>query len=77
MNSVADEDIRQEDRQMHLTYERNLLEADQENEQIRAEMSTLESQVLVLQGALAVRRIVNPLNATSCLLYTSPSPRDS
>ncbi len=65
MNSVADEDIRQEDRQMHLTYERNLLEADQENEQIRAEMSTLESQVLVLQGALAVRRIVNPLNATS------------
>ena len=63
MNSVADEDIRQEDRQMHLTYERNLLEADQENEQIRAEMSTLESQVLVLQGALAVRRIVNPLNA--------------
>ena len=65
MNSVANEDIRQEDRQMHLTYERNLLEADQENEQIRAEMSTLESQVLVLQGALAVRRIVNPLNATS------------
>ena len=65
MNSVADEDIRQEDRQMHLTYERNLLEADQENEQIRAEMSTLESQVLVLQGALEVRRIVNPLNATS------------
>ena len=65
MNSVADEDIRQEDRQMHLTYERNLLEADQENEQIRAEMSTLESQVLVLQGALAGRRIVNPLNATS------------
>ena len=65
MNSVADEDIRQEDRQMHLTYERNLLEADQENEQIRAEMSTLESQVLVLQGALAARRIVNPLNATS------------
>ena len=65
MNSVADEDIRQEDRQMHLTYERNLLEADQENEQIRAEMATLESQVLVLQGALAVRRIVNPLNATS------------
>ena len=65
MNSVADEDSRQEDRQMHLTYERNLLEADQENEQIRAEMSTLESQVLVLQGALAVRRIVNPLNATS------------
>ena len=65
MNSVADEDIRQEDRQMHLTYERNLLEADQENEQIRAEMSTLESQVVVLQGALAVRRIVNPLNATS------------
>ena len=65
MNSVADEDIRQEDRQMHLTYERNLLEADQENEQVRAEMSTLESQVLVLQGALAVRRIVNPLNATS------------
>ena len=65
MNSVADEDILQEDRQMHLTYERNLLEADQENEQIRAEMSTLESQVLVLQGALAVRRIVNPLNATS------------
>jgi hypothetical protein len=65
VNSVADEDIRQEDRQMHLTYERNLLEADQENEQIRAEMSTLESQVLVLQGALAVRRIVNPLNATS------------
>ena len=65
MNSVADEDIRQEDRQMHLTYERNLLEADQENGQIRAEMSTLESQVLVLQGALAVRRIVNPLNATS------------
>jgi hypothetical protein len=54
VNSVADEDIRQEDRQMHLTYERNLLEADQENEQIRAEMSTLESQVLVLQGALAV-----------------------
>lgn len=53
VNSVAD-DIRQEDRQMHLTYERNLLEADQENEQIRAEMSTLESQVLVLQGALAV-----------------------
>ena len=50
---------------MHLTYERNLLEADQENEQIRAEMSTLESQVLVLQGALAVRRIVNPLNAMS------------
>jgi hypothetical protein len=65
VNSVADEDIRQEDRQMHLTYERNLLEADQENEQIRAEMSTLESQVLVLQGALAVQRIVNPLNATS------------
>ena len=65
MNSVADEDIRQEDRQMHLTYERNLLEADQENEQIRAEMSTLESQVLVLQCALAVRRIVNPLNAMS------------
>ncbi len=65
MNSVADEDIRQEDRQMHLTYERNLLEADQENEQIRAEMSTLESQVLVLQGALTVRRIVNPLNAMS------------
>ena len=65
MNSVADEDIRQEDRQMHLTYERNLLEADQENEQIRAEMSTLESQVLVLQGALAVQRSVNPLNATS------------
>ena len=65
MNSVADEDIRQEDRQMHLTYERNLLEADQENEQIRAEMSTLESQVLVLQGALAVQRIVNPLNAMS------------
>ena len=57
MNSVANEDIRQEDRQMHLTYERNLLEADQENEQIRAEMSTLESQVLVLQGALAVRRL--------------------
>ena len=65
MNSVADEDIRQEDRQMHLTYERNLLEADQENEQIRAEMSTLESQVLVLQGALAVRLIVNPLYAMS------------
>ena len=65
MNSVADEDIRQEDRQMHLTYERNLLEADQENEQIRAEMSTLESPVLVLDGALAVRRIVNPLNAMS------------
>ena len=65
MNSVADEDIRQEDLQMHLTYERKLLEADQENEQIRAEMSTLESQVLVLQGALAVQRIVNPLNATS------------
>ena len=65
MNSVADEDIRQEARQMHLPYERNLLEADQENEQIRAEMSTLESQVLVLQGALAVRRNVNPLNAMS------------
>ena len=47
MNSVADEDIRQEDRQMHLTYERNLLEADQENEQIRAEMSTLESLSLI------------------------------
>ena len=35
-------------------YERDLLEADKENEGIRAELSTLESHIVVLQGALTV-----------------------
>ena len=53
-NSVADEDIRQEDRQA-LDLRAYLL-TDQENEQIRARCPPW-SQVLVLQGALAVRRM--------------------
>ena len=43
-----------DERRKREAYERDLLEADKENEQIRAELSTLESQVVVLQGALTV-----------------------
>lgn len=41
-----------DERRKREAYERDLLEADKENEQIRAELSILESQVVVLQGAL-------------------------
>lgn len=45
---------RLDSRQIQQDCEETLLEADQENEHMRAEISTLESQVSILQGALAV-----------------------
>ena len=40
------------DRKKYAAFERDLLEADKENERIRAALSTLESQLATLQGAL-------------------------
>ena len=56
----------------HLDYEQNLLEADQENEHIRAELSTLESQVSVLQGALAVLPVPRWLPRTPYISRQQP-----
>ena len=58
-----------DERRRHVAYERDLLEADKENEQMRAELSTLESQVVVLQGALtAINRILDDLLKNFCSL---------
>jgi len=56
------------DRHVHVNYERSMLEADKENEHLRAELSTLESQILVLQGALAVVLSVHSSLFSSCCL---------
>ena len=56
-------------RRRHMAYEHDLLEADKENEQMTAELSTLESQVVVLQGALtAINRILDDLLKKFCSL---------